>query len=117
MRLPDSPGARLGIWTAGAVVALLVLFAVIDRLTPTPEGPRSSSYATSAGGAAAYAELLEAAGHRVTRLQRPLAQRPPAPGTTLVILGAAQMPPGEAAAIGGFVEAARWACARARCAT
>ena len=75
MRLPDSPGARFGIWTAGAVVALLVLFVVIDRLTPTPEGPRSSSYATSADGAAAYAELLEAAGHRVTRLRRPLVGR------------------------------------------
>jgi hypothetical protein len=104
MRLPDSPGARFGLWAAAAVVALLLLFAVVNRLTPTPKGPASSSYATSARGAAAYAELLEAAGRRVTRVRRPLAQRAPAPGTTLVVLGAARLAPEEAAAIGSFLQ-------------
>jgi hypothetical protein len=91
------------------VAALVLIFAAavvaIDRLAPTPGGPDGSSYATAPEGAAAFAELLGRAGHPMRRLRTPLAERPPDPGTTLVVLDPGQVPPDEARAIGRFVRA------------
>jgi hypothetical protein len=91
------------------VAALVLLFAATvvaaDRLAPEPGGPEGSSYATAPEGAAAYADLLQRAGHRVSRLRTPLAERPPDPGATLVLLDAERIAPGEARAIARFVAA------------
>jgi len=49
-------------------VAVNLLFRMLDSVTGgTPGGPRSSSYATSAQGAAAYAELLGREGHDIVQ--------------------------------------------------
>jgi len=54
-----------------AVFGLNVILAGIETATggSGPKGPRSSSYATSPGGLAAYADLLAEEGHPVTRLR------------------------------------------------
>ena len=44
-----------------------IVLAVVDRLAPQPKGPKSSSYATSPQGLAAYAAVLERNGHPVRR--------------------------------------------------
>ena len=69
-----------------ALVAFVLVIEVIDRLTPEPKGPRSSSYATSPAGLAAYASVLERAGHPVRQLRTPIAEREPQPGETLIVL-------------------------------
>ena len=51
------------------VIALAVVAALVDQLTPSSSGPTSSSYATSADGLAGYAELLAKTGYGVTRLR------------------------------------------------
>ena len=104
MRLPASPGGRFAVWTVALLGGVALLLMLVDRLTPTPTGPASSSYATTPKGVGAYAELLEAAGHRVTRLRRPVARRAPGSGSTLIVLDARDVPPEEAIAIGEFVE-------------
>jgi hypothetical protein len=103
MRLPATPGGRLALWTAAGLAGLLAVATVVGWLTPTPSGPRSSSYATAPAGARAYAELLEADGRRVTRLRRAVARRAPGPRTTLVVLETGGLPREEATAIGDFV--------------
>jgi hypothetical protein len=106
------PAARRGWLTrspvrllVGLVVLFIVVSVVIDRIAPTPSGPEGSSYATAPEGAAAYAELLHRAGHPVTRVRTPVAERPLDPGTTLVVLDPEQVAPEEAHAIGRFVRA------------
>ena len=53
----------------GVLIAFVVALVVIDRLTPQPSGPRSSSYATSPPGLAAYFDVLRRSGHAVRRLR------------------------------------------------
>ena len=52
-----------------AAVGVLAAFAVVglisDAIAPTPQGPASSSYATTPAGVAAWAELLARAGLHV----------------------------------------------------
>jgi hypothetical protein len=88
---------------AGIVVAVLAGLWVVDRLTPAPRGPRSSSYATSPPGLAAYASLLEHYGRTVTRLRRPVADAPPSRRATLVVLDPGAVGAREARAIGRWV--------------
>ncbi|MBE2320165.1 DUF4350 domain-containing protein [Solirubrobacter sp. CPCC 204708] len=88
----------------GALAAFIVVLIVIDRVSPTPEGPPSSSYATSPGGVAAYAALLDRAGVPVRRLRTPIADRTPRDGETLMILDPSVMEPEEADAVRGWVE-------------
>jgi Domain of unknown function (DUF4350) len=91
-------------WLAGgALVAVLAGLWLVDRLTPSPRGPRSSSYATAPAGLAAYASVLEHYGHTVTRLRRPVADAPPARSETLVVLDPGAVAPREARAIGRWV--------------
>jgi hypothetical protein len=103
VRLPADPRARAAVVGLGALVAFGLLLRLVDALLPAPHGPVSSSYATSARGLAAYASLLERAGHPVRQVRVPIADRPPRPGETLVILDPDVVDPGEATAIGDWV--------------
>ena len=76
--------AALGI--AAAVVAANLAFAELDEATEEPRGPTSSSFATTPGGAAAYAELLERYDHPVLRLREELGEARLDPSTTVVVL-------------------------------
>ncbi len=105
MTLPRDPRVRLALAIVGGLVALGVVLAIIDRLSPAPEGPASSSYATSPAGLAAYASLLERNGHPVRRVRTPIADREPRAGETLVVLDPDVMEPQEARAIGDWVRA------------
>jgi hypothetical protein len=87
----------------GALIAFALQLRAIDALAPAPHGPVSSSYATSAHGLAAYASLLERAGHPVRRVQVPVADRRPRAGETLVVLDPGLVEPREARAIGAWV--------------
>jgi Domain of unknown function (DUF4350) len=69
-----------------AVLALVVVAVVLGRAPQQPSGPASSSYATTPDGLAAYATLLERAGHDVRRVRAPLDEHTPAAGDTLVIV-------------------------------
>jgi Domain of unknown function (DUF4350) len=104
-RLPADPRVRalLGIG-AGVLVFVLVLL-VVARLTPSPHGPASSSFATSPSGLAAYASLLEREGRPVRRLVAPVRDRAPALGETLVVLDPDVVEDDEARAIGDWVRA------------
>jgi hypothetical protein len=89
---------------AGLTGAFIALLIAIDRLSPAPEGPPSSSYATSPRGVAAYAALLERAGLTVRRVRTPIADRRPRDGETLVILDPQVMEPKELDAIRAWVQ-------------
>lgn len=69
-----------------AAVALLVVAVLLGRAPQQQSGPPSSSYATTPDGLAAYAELLQRAGHDVRRVRTPLDQRTPPIDETLVIV-------------------------------
>lgn len=69
-----------------AAIALIVVAALLGRAPQQPRGAPSSSYATTPEGLAAYATLLERAGHDVRRVRTPLDQRTPPPTDTLVIV-------------------------------
>jgi hypothetical protein len=73
------------------ILAVLVLFNLALRLIGTltggtPGGPRSSSYATSPQGAAAYADLLGHAGHPVQQVRSLPHKSAPAAGSTVFLL-------------------------------
>jgi hypothetical protein len=105
VRLPADPRARAAVLFGLALAGLLLALWAVARFTPAPRGPHSSSYATSSAGLAAYASLLERSGVTVRRLRRPVAERPPAPGETLVVLDPSVVDPDEARAIGDWVRA------------
>jgi hypothetical protein len=89
---------------AGAVVALNFALDRVDRALGTPGGPRSSSYATAADGAAAYAELLRRAGHPVVRLRTPPAEAGLDPRTTVVLLDPGSLDRDDAEELARFAE-------------
>lgn len=88
----------------GLFVGFIVVLIAVDRLTPAPEGPPSSSYATTPLGVAAYASLLERAGIPVRRARTSIADREPRAGETLIILDPDVMEPEEVDAIRAWVE-------------
>lgn len=88
----------------GLLAGFIVVLVAIDRLSPAPEGPPGSSYATTPQGLAAYASLLDRAGRPVRRLRTPIAEREPRDGETLVIIEPDVMEPEEADAIRAWVE-------------
>jgi hypothetical protein len=88
-----------------AAVAVLALAVVFGRAPEQPSGPRGSSYATSAGGVAAYATLLERAGHEVRRIRAPLDERRPSPGETVVVVDGTRLTEDELAALDAQVRA------------
>jgi hypothetical protein len=87
------------------VIALALLAAVIDELTPHAGGPASSSYATSADGLAGYAELLTRAGHSVARLRVAPAQAALDPRETVVLLDPSVVLPDDVSALRRFLAA------------
>ncbi len=78
---------RIALGVLALLVAVNLALRFLGTLTGgTPGGPRSSSYATSQHGAAAYAELLGRAGHPVEQVRRlPHASQPSA-GATVFLL-------------------------------
>ena len=63
MRGPRDPRVRVALALALCLVGLALVLAAVNRLTPEPKGPPSSSYATTPSGLAAYAAVLERSGH------------------------------------------------------
>ena len=88
-----------------AGVVLLVVATILGRAPERPRGPAGSSYATSAGGLAAYADLLQRAGHDVRRVRAPLDERRPRVGETVVVVGGRPLPKDERDALGDHVRA------------
>jgi hypothetical protein len=92
-----------------AVVALLVVVNLALRFLGTltggtPGGPRSSSYATSARGDAAYAELLGRAGHPVDQVRRLPHEAQPSAAATVFLLDPPSVKTADLAALRGFVQ-------------
>jgi Domain of unknown function (DUF4350) len=69
-----------------ALVALNILVLALGEAFSEPGGPTSSSYATAPDGLAAYADLVRARGHGVTRLRESLDEAGLEPRSTLVLL-------------------------------
>lgn len=95
-------------WRAGAVlVGVLVAFSalanLVEHLTPKPHGPRSSSYATSPEGLAAYASLLAEHGYPVRRVRDAPSERPLDPQDTVVLLDPGSVGPEDATALREFL--------------
>lgn len=88
-----------------AGVVLLVVATVLGRAPEQPRGPAGSSYATSAGGLAAYTDLLQRAGHDVRRVRAPLDERRPRVGETVVVVGGRPLPEDERDALRDHVRA------------
>ncbi|WP_445147712.1 DUF4350 domain-containing protein [Baekduia sp. Peel2402] len=88
-----------------AGVVLLVVATVLGRAPERPKGPAGSSYATSAGGLAAYADLLQRAGHDVRRVRAPLDERRPRVGETVVVVDGRPLPQDERRALREHVRA------------
>lgn len=100
-----SRGWRIGLSVVVALVAVNVLFRVLDSVTGgTPGGPQSSSYATSARGVAAYAELLGRYRHDIVQersLPRSAALNP---GATVFLLDPPDVASADLSALHTFVE-------------
>ena len=94
---------RFGLGLTACLIAFGIVLAIVQALAPAPKGPPSSSYATSPAGLAAYASVLERAGHPVRQLRTRVAERAPRDGETLVVLDPDVMEPEEARAIGEWV--------------
>ena len=112
MRATGACGWRSGSWRAWWAFAIVL--AIVDRLSPAPEGPPSSSYATTPQGLAAYASVLAA--RRASGAAGADADRGRAAADrtqTLVVLDPDVMEPEEARAIGD-VGARRRAAGRGR---
>jgi hypothetical protein len=105
MRLwPRSSEGRIVAGIAAVIVALNAITIGIDALVPSPEGPRSSSFATAPEGLAAWAELARRSGREVRRLrERPSADSLPA-GGTVVLLDPEDFTSGQARALRRFAE-------------
>lgn len=96
--------SRTTLVLVGLLAGFVVVLVAIDRLSPAPEGPPGSSYATTPFGAAAYASLLDRAGQPVRQLRTPIAEREPRDDETLMIIDPDVMEPEEAEAIRAWVE-------------
>ena len=78
---------RIALGIVALLVAVNLALRFLGTLTGgTPGGPRSSSYATSHHGAAAYAELLGSAGHPVEQVRKLPHQSPPSAASTVFLL-------------------------------
>jgi hypothetical protein len=86
-----------------AAVLVVAIAVVMGRAPEQPTGPASSSYATTPGGIAAYATLLERAGHDVRRVRAPLDDPHPSGDETIVIVDGSQLPGDERRALRAYV--------------
>ena len=103
--MPRDGRVRVALGVAACLVGFAIVLAIVDRLSPEPKGPPSSSYATSPQGLAAYASVLQRSGHPVRRLRTRIADEQPPTDQTLVVLDPDVMEPEEARAIGEWVRA------------
>lgn len=94
---------RWGAILIGGLLAFSALSNLVEHLTPKPHGPRSSSYATSPEGLAAYASLLAAYDHPVRRVREPPGERPLDPSDTAVLLDPGALPSQDVDALREFV--------------
>jgi hypothetical protein len=102
--LPQSREARIALGIVAVVVAVNLVTVVVDSVIPSPDGPRSSSFATSREGVAAWAELIRRNGGEVRALrERPSDGTLPAEGT-VVVLDPESFTPGQARALRWFAE-------------
>src|SRR4051812_39158914 len=101
--MPRDGRVRMALGIGAFVLAFAVVLLIVDRVTPEPKGPPSSSYATTPRGLAAYASVLQRSGHPVRRLRTRIADEAPPAGQTLVVLDPDVMEPEEARAIGAWV--------------
>ena len=60
--LPAHPGQRALVVVALTLLAVNLLAYAVDALVPSPEGPRSSAFATAPEGVAAWADLARRSG-------------------------------------------------------
>jgi hypothetical protein len=102
--LPQSFQARFLLGLFAVIVGLNLVAIGVDALVPSPEGPRSSSFATSSAGMAAWAELAERSGRKVDVLrERPSDASLPSAGT-VVMLDPDEFSHGQARALRRFAE-------------
>src|ERR1044071_9563424 len=101
--MPRDGRVRRALGIAACLVGFAFVLAIVDRLTPEPKGPKSSSYATSPRGLAAYASVLQRSGHPVRGLRARVIDEAPPRDQTLVVLDPDVMEPEEARAIGEWV--------------
>jgi hypothetical protein len=95
---------RIVLGIVAVVVAVNLVLRFVGTLTGgTPGGPRSSSYATSHHGVAAYAELLGRAGHPVEQVRALPRQSPPSAGSTVFLLDPAAVKSADLEALRAFV--------------
>jgi hypothetical protein len=83
---PRTPATRVGLYTVALIAGLIIISAAVNSFVPSQHGPTSSSYATTPGGLAAYAELLARSEHRVTQLRRAPARGVLSASQTVVLL-------------------------------
>lgn len=82
-----SRGRRIALSVVALLVVVNLALRFLGTLTGgTPGGPRSSSYATSEQGAAAFAELLGRAGHPIDQVRSLPHERQPSTGATVFLL-------------------------------
>jgi Domain of unknown function (DUF4350) len=102
--VPRSREGRLLFGAVAVIVAVNLVTLAVDALLPSPEGPRSSSFATSPQGMAAWAEVIRRSGSDVRRLrERPSDATLPAEGT-VVMLDPESFTRGQARALRRFAE-------------
>ena len=77
---------------------------VVDSFTPGPGGATSSSYATSADGLAAYAEVLQHTGRRVGQLRGKVGDAQLDPAQTVIALDPNQLTSADGAKLKAFVQ-------------
>ena len=102
--LPESRQARLAIGILAVIVGMNVIAIAVDALVPSPEGPRSSSFATSSPGMAAWKELAERSGRDVTVVRERLSDASLPPKGTAVILDPEEFTRSEARTLRRFAE-------------
>ena len=94
-------------WAVAGLAALGVLLIIAFTVGPGSVGdgsaPSGSSYGYDMAGLAAYAELLEEAGHEVDRVRRPVAEQRPDPGSVVVLADVVSIAPEDEFALERFV--------------
>jgi hypothetical protein len=95
---------KVALAIAGGIVGINVALSALQSATGgSPGGPASSSYATGAHGAGAYAELLARAGHDVRRERVLPHEMTLDPGATVVVLDPPFVVTADATALRDFV--------------
>lgn len=96
------PG-RIGAILLGGLIAFSALANLAEHLTPSPHGPRSSSYATAPDGLAAYAELLGDYGHSVRRVRSSPDEAGLDPASTAILLDPGSLNDRDVEALSSFL--------------